>query len=161
MLIRDAKPEDLTEIAVIERLSFKDPYDYSLLAWLYTAPGYFFIVAEVDGRVVGYVIYRLERCGVLSRGFQGHIVSIAVHPKWRRRRIGEMLMREAIKRCAQLGCKRVVLEVRVSNVPAIKLYEKLGFRREKLIKRYYSDGEDAWFYVLDLDERGNNLSRQA
>ena len=152
IVIRDAKPSDLPQIAVIERLSFKEPYDYDLLSWLYTAPRYHFIVAEVNNRVVGYVIYRIEKVGVLGRSLQGHIVSIAVHPNWRRRGIGERLMREAIIRCKLLGCRRVVLEVRVSNKPAIRLYEKLGFRREKILRSYYSDGEDAWFYVLDLDD---------
>ena len=59
-------------------------------------------------------------------------------------------MEEAIKGLKLRGCKEAYLEVRVSNIPAISLYEKLGFRKESVINGYYRDGEAAYLMVKDL-----------
>jgi len=151
--LRDANEDDLVKIYEIERLSFKNPYGYDLLWWLLKAQNCFFIVAETDNEIIGYLIGRYEREHIFSKLKRGHIVSIAVHPKWRRKGVGTALMLEAIRRFREANCTRVILEVRVSNKPAIQLYEKLGFRRIKRIKGYYIDGEDAWVYELPLKER--------
>ncbi len=75
---------------------------------------------------------------------EAHIVAIATHPAYRRRGIGERLLARALELARERDIKTVTLEVRVSNEPAQRLYEKYGFRRVGLRPRYYTDnGEDA------------------
>jgi len=147
--IREARPEDLEEIININLACLREHYpDYfwrdHLQLW-----GKAFLVAEFEGKIVGYIMTRVERSMGYMGGFfprkVGHIVSIAVLPEFRRRGIATALMREAIGRLRELyKVKEVYLEVRVSNEPAIRLYEKLGFKKVRRLKYYYLDGEDAW-----------------
>lgn len=99
--------------------------------------------------MVGYIMCRVERgFSYTNRGRwvkKGHIVSIAVVPEARGRGIGTDLMIHAMRALKEnYGVDEYYLEVRVSNVIAIHLYEKLGFKRIKVLKGYYLDGEDAY-----------------
>lgn len=76
---------------------------------------------------------------------EAHISTIASHPDWRRRGIGELLLLAMIDSAAEIGANIVTLEVRVTNVPAQALYTKYGFEVVGRRKGYYSDnGEDAY-----------------
>ncbi len=88
-------------------------------------------------RVIGYVGFRLEDEG-------GHITTLAVHPDWRGRRLGEFLLLVALKRIALSGVDAVTLEMRPSNKVAYQLYRKHGFQVIEHRRAYYRDGEDAW-----------------
>ena len=75
---------------------------------------------------------------------EAHISTIATHPDWRRRGVGELLLLAMIDGAAEIGANVVTLEVRVSNVAAQTLYRKYGFEIAGRRKGYYSDnGEDA------------------
>lgn len=88
-------------------------------------------------RVLGYL-------GLWYMVDEAHIVAIATHPAYRRQGIGERLLARALELAREREVKTVTLEVRVSNEPAQRLYEKYGFRRVGLRPRYYTDnGEDA------------------
>ncbi|WP_148683792.1 ribosomal protein S18-alanine N-acetyltransferase [Fervidicoccus fontis] len=152
-IIRNVKKEDLPKVIYINEVTLPENYpeyfyEYHLDNW-----GRAFFLAEVDGRAVGYIMNRIETVMGLSRSFfqkKGHVVSIAVLEGYRRRGIGEALMRAGMKSMKDVyGAKSVYLEVRVSNDPAIKLYEKLGFKKVRVIEGYYSDGENA--YVMERE----------
>ncbi len=75
---------------------------------------------------------------------EGHIITFAVHPAWRRQNVGGRLLLSFLDLAHQRGAHEATLEVRLSNLPARRLYEKYGFRPVGLRPRYYSDnGEDA------------------
>jgi ribosomal-protein-alanine N-acetyltransferase len=75
---------------------------------------------------------------------EGRIITFAVHPAWRRQHVGERLLVAFIDLASDRGAHEATLEVRLSNLPARRLYEKFGFRPVGLRPRYYSDnGEDA------------------
>src|SRR4029079_1787774 len=75
---------------------------------------------------------------------EAHITTFAVHPSWRRQRIGERLLLAFLDLAIGRGAHEATLEVRLSNLPARRLYEKYGFRPVGLRPRYYSDdNEDA------------------
>jgi len=113
-----------------------------------------FIVAEEDGEIVGYVMCRIETglpdFGLLGIAKRGHVISIAVLPEHRRKGIGTALMKEAMAGMKGYKSKECYLEVRVSNTPAVKLYEKLGFEASRVVRGYYADGEDAYIMSLKL-----------
>ena len=75
---------------------------------------------------------------------EGHITTIAVKKEYQRNHIGEALMNKIIEDCYKNNVKYLTLEVRASNSPAIKLYEKYGFQSLGTRKGYYQDNnEDA------------------
>lgn len=141
--IRDARLDDLDSIYQIELESFPDSYPRGLLKAFFFLPGSI-VVAVSHGRVVGYAI------GIVREDELGHIISLAVAKNERRRGVGESLLRELIERLSSAGVKRIVLEVRKSNIEAKKLYQKFGFGKKKEIKGYYKDGEDAEVMELIL-----------
>lgn len=76
---------------------------------------------------------------------ESHITTIAVHPAYRGLGLGEMLLNSLIGISFEIGARIVTLEVRVSNTVAQNLYEKYGFKKEGIRRRYYSDNhEDAY-----------------
>ena len=147
VLIRPFEPRDSSDIIRIDAESFKTQNPtYDL--FVYLAYGSEIIVADIGAMVVGYVV-------LVYREEEAKIMSIAVKKEFRRRGIGKMLLREAIKKAREKGAKRLLLEVRVSNIAAQELYKKFGFRVAGVIESYYSDGESAYLMNLDLDKADN------
>jgi len=144
--IRKAEPSDLPAIVDINRKSFVLPYTVSVFREFFREHRYAFLVAECDGRVVGYAMSRILRRLDL-RGFGvkriGHIMSLAVEPRFRRRGIGKELLKRTMEALWGNGASELQLEVRVSNQLAIEMYRNAGFKEERVIPGYYSDGEDA------------------
>ena len=150
--VRPARDEDMERITELERQCFKQPYPPPVLYMLRGLYPELFLVAEVEGRVVGYV------AAVVRSGGVGHVVSICVDPRYRRRGVGRALMEEVERRLAKLfDVESIRLEVRVSNSPAIKLYRELGYRIAERIPRYYPDGEDAYVMIKPMRGKGNTL----
>ncbi|MBN2335024.1 GNAT family N-acetyltransferase [Candidatus Bathyarchaeota archaeon] len=115
-----------------------------------------FMVAEADGAIQGYIMLRIERgwskIGKLTPAKLAHVVSIAVMEDYRRRGIGKELIVQAMRRAREIyGSSEGYLEVRISNEPAIGLYEKLGFQKVKRNYGYYMDGEDAWVMAFLIE----------
>jgi len=95
------------------------------------------------GILVGYA-------GLWAIEDEGHITNVAVHPDYRRMRLGSILVELLIAQTREEGLKRFTLEVRVSNQAAISLYEKFGFVSAGLRKGYYEDNnEDAMIMWLE------------
>ncbi len=145
-IVRKFRPEDLQQVERINRVFLPENYPSTFFLENYRRFPDAFLVAESEsGNVVGYIMCRVEYYPVSGRTlFLGHVLSIAVAKKHRRRGIGEALMKEAERGLKRYGSHLVYLEVRVSNEPAIKLYEKLNYGVLGVIPRYYHDGEDAY-----------------
>ncbi|MEM1530044.1 MAG: ribosomal protein S18-alanine N-acetyltransferase [Candidatus Bathyarchaeia archaeon] len=150
--IRKFRPEDLNQVMYINQTCLPENYSTYFFVDLYTNFPETFIVAEEDGKVVGYIMCRIESgFSGLSLIKRGHVISIAVLPAYRRRGIGEALLKEALNAMVtHYGVKECYLEVRVSNTPAINLYKKMGFKIERTIWRYYADGENAYLMRVKL-----------
>ena len=131
--IRQFRTEDLTAVSEMEQLSFKDPFPSYFLSQLADANPSTFIIAIIDGKIVGYAV--IDRWPD-----QDHLVSIAVMPESRKKGIGQAMLDHLIRR-VETGTLK--LEVRRSNQAAIELYRKNGFVRTGVANSYYTDGEDA------------------
>lgn len=127
--IEHLKEKDIPKIVELENLSFTAPKEEAV----FKNDRNKYLVAKEDRRIVGYI-------GIEKISGETHIINMAVHPEYRRKGIGKKLI-ESI-----LNDKDVFfLEVRVSNVPALKLYEKFGFNNVGTRKKYYADNdEDAY-----------------
>ncbi len=136
--IEDMKREDIDEILEIERASFPSPWSgEAFLTELKERDSSCFLVAKSEGRVVGYAGFWL----IFD---EAHITNLAVHPEYRKKKIGERLIRFLLKLAVSKGAKRATLEVRPSNLAAQNLYKKFGFEVGGIQKGYYNDtGEDA------------------
>jgi ribosomal-protein-alanine N-acetyltransferase len=130
--------QDLDEVQRIELASFSTPWPSNAYrSELETNRLASYVVARIDGRVVAYG-------GMWLMADEAHITTFAVHPGWRRQRIGERLLLAFLDLARDRHAREATLEVRLSNVAARRLYEKYGFRPVGLRPRYYSDNnEDA------------------
>jgi len=156
VIFRRAEPSDLIPVMEINLKTLPEHYsDYfyeSLLAEIPEA----FIIGEVNGRHVGYVMCKTEYgfSNFKKLGFvkKGHVVSIAVLEEFRKKGIGRTLVEESIKGVKIKKCDEFYLEVRCSNNEAVRLYEKLGFVIKQQLNAYYRDGEDAFLMAIELDK---------
>lgn len=138
LIIRQAEEKDVPAIEEIEKQCFTDPWSYESLYRDIVENGLaFYVVAQTDGRVCGYV-------GIWKILDEGHITNVAVAPEFRRKHIGRAMLKALIDFTSQEGIEKYTLEVRASNQAAIRLYEGLGFSAEGIRPGYYEDnGEDA------------------
>jgi ribosomal-protein-alanine N-acetyltransferase len=127
---------DASRVCAVEKACFNDPYPSEVLIDLINRQQDHFFVASFREEVVGYAV-------ATANGTHGHIVSVAVDPRHRRRRIGTALISAVTEKLAEEGIGHIRLEVRKGNVGAIAFYERIGFREFSKILRYYGDGEDA------------------
>ena len=152
--IRRFKPPDLERVMYINQMCLPENYSGSFFLDLYERFPETFVVAEENGEVVGYAMCRIERSipGFRFMGFakKGHLISIAVLPKYQRQGVGQTLMQEIMKAMVGYEAKEIYLEVRVTNTFAINLYKKLGFQVARSLHGYYSDGEDAYLMSRKL-----------
>ncbi len=175
-IVRRAHKEDIPAVMLVNYRSLPENYWYGFFEGLLEAWGNYFYVAEVNGEIVGYAMSRVEWTSdpvligiyneleegplgvveklrsVLRRHYRVvHLISIAVLEQYRGRGIGSELLRRTIETAKQdKNIVSVYLEVRVSNTLAIRLYEKFGFHKARIIRAYYRDGEDAFVMVLPL-----------
>ncbi len=142
--IRIFRLNDLAGIIRIEKASFGiDAWPAALFRYYAGEYPALFYVAVVDRRIAGYGI-------TCVTGETAEIVSIAVLPRYRGRRIARMLLRKTIAKAQRLGATSVWLMVRRDNLVAIQLYKSMGFARTITIGRYYEDGAAAWRMRMPL-----------
>ena len=127
MKIRQADENNIAEIAAIEAECFSDPWPADMIARLLPR---FTVAADDGGAVMGY----LALSTVLD---EGNIDNIAVAPACRRRGAADDLVSDALARGRGMGLAFITLEVRASNLPALRLYEKHGFLAVGRRKNYY------------------------
>jgi len=142
--VRLCERQDLEKVAEIERSCFDEPYEFSTFSYLFSTDPQGFLVAECEGRVVGYAIGQL-------RSGRGLVISLAVDPAHRGGGVGESLLKELLEHFQRKHVKSVELQVDIHNSYAIKLYEKMGFQVKKTIREYYSSGKDAYLMSRILD----------
>jgi len=173
--IRPMEPGDVPAVVAIDRLSFPTPwlassylyelrhnthsFYYSLLkpalhsaideparsgqGWLHRLRSA--LRPAEESRVIGYV-------GLRFNATEAHVSTIAVHPDWRGKGLGELLLLTAMEKAVELRATAVSLEVRPSNEVAQHLYHKYGFRFTGIHRGYYRDGEDAWLMKVDANQ---------
>lgn len=144
--VRPMRIEDLDQVLEVERASFPTPWTkeafYRELTQNRLAC---YLVALADGRVIAYA-------GAWLILDEAHVTNIAVHPSFRGRKVGELLMRSLMLLARSKGARQMTLEVRASNLVAQNLYRKLGFSTQGRRPKYYTDNqEDALIMWADLN----------
>ena len=139
--------EDIIRVAEIEKEAFPAPWTGTEIKKLLESPFVRLHTEKRADRITGYCIYSL----VLG---EMEVLKIAVDKDFKRQGIAFNMLSGLI---ASKDVEAVFLEVRTQNLPAVALYEKLGFRRIGLRKGYYENGDDAIVYKLDKSERQVDL----
>ncbi|XP_056401866.1 N-alpha-acetyltransferase 30 [Hyla sarda] len=142
--IRYVRYESELQMPDIMRLITKDlsePYSiYTYRYFIHNWPQLCFL-AMVEEECVGAIVCKLDMHKKMFR--RGYIAMLAVDSKYRRKGIGTILVKKAIYAMVEGDCDEVVLETEITNKSALKLYENLGFVRDKRLFRYYLNGVDA------------------
>ncbi|NXR44012.1 NAA30 acetyltransferase, partial [Hippolais icterina] len=144
LTIRYVQYESELQMPDIMRLITKDlsePYSiYTYRYFIHNWPQLCFL-AMVGEECVGAIVCKLDMHKKMFR--RGYIAMLAVDSKYRRKGIGTNLVKKAIYAMVEGDCDEVVLETEITNKSALKLYENLGFVRDKRLFRYYLNGVDA------------------
>ncbi len=143
MTIREWTQKDIAKIAEIEARSFKDAWSVVAFEDILKYPIHHSFLVEEGGQVCAYAC-------VLVLFEDAELENIAVDLPYRNKGVAKALMDALHEKAKALGAKRCLLEVRVSNLPAISLYEKYGYEKYGVRKRYYEDGEDAFVMQKQL-----------
>ena len=141
MLIREMCESDLAQVMEIETNCFSDAWSENNFLDSLRLEETCFLVAEEDGQIAGYI-------GMYLTVPEGAIVNVAVDERFRKNGVGTLLLGEMLKRAKEGQISQVCLEVRYHNVPAIGLYQKMGFEEIGVRKDFYSfPKEDARIMV--------------
>ena len=152
--VRRCEREDVQAVIDINAETLPEHYsDYFYFEILAEFPETF-LVAELGGDIVGYVMCRIEygfshlrRLGLARKG---HIVSIAVKEQHRGKGVGTLLMHTVQEAMVGKAATETYLEVRLTNSEAISLYQRLGYRVASRLEAYYKDGEAALVMAAPL-----------
>jgi ribosomal-protein-alanine N-acetyltransferase len=154
-LYREAGPEDRERLWRLDRLCFEPGIAYSRrdLERFLELPRAVCIVAESGPKLCGFALAHREPPQVV------HVVTLDVHPDWRRRGVGRRLLESILTGAAAAGAERAVLQVDVRNRGAIAVYRAFGFRRSGRLPAYYGPGLDAFEMSSELALRPVTRSR--
>ncbi|UJG42960.1 MAG: ribosomal protein S18-alanine N-acetyltransferase [Candidatus Heimdallarchaeum endolithica] len=153
--IREMQTEDIVDVYDLERITFAFPFPELYISLIFFQNPDLCFALEIDvnlsnnnnsySKIIGFILG-----GRSSFKSEAHILSIAIHRNFRKKGYGKMILRYFITRVKELGFNSIKLEVRVTNNYAINLYEKMGFKRIRTIRKYYEDRENAYLYRLIL-----------
>lgn len=140
--IRPLCEEDLDRICEMEEKSFSMPWKREDFKDLLEHDESVYMVIILDGFIIG-------AAGYTFNGFEGYINNVVIDEDFRGKGYSKILMEGLLEHGRKAGINEYTLEVRVSNAPAVKLYESLGFVSEGVRKNFYERPvEDA--YVMWL-----------
>ena len=135
MIITKMTDANVAQVAELEKLCFSDPWSEKSVASELNNPLAFWLVAEDNGRVAGYI-------GSQTVLDETDMMNVAVHPDYRKQGIATALIVGLVEELRKMGSHSLTLEVRASNAPAIALYEKLSFVEIGRRKNYYRNPKE-------------------
>ena len=142
---------ELKEIMELMQEYLSEPYSIYTYRYFINNWPELCIKANCEGQLVGAVVCQLERMYTedLKTG-KGYIAMLAVRDEFRKQKIGSTLVAKAIQKMIELECEEVILEAEVTNKGALKLYNNMGFVKDRYLHRYYLNAADAWRLKLYL-----------
>lgn len=142
IVIAKMQDKDIPEVANIEARVFSMPWSEQGFADALKQDT-IFVTAKQEEQVVGY-------CGMYCSFEEGEITNVAVLPEAQNHGIGKKIISGLLRIAQEKNISRIVLEVRVSNLPAIRLYEGFGFQKAGIRKGFYErPREDAAIMILE------------
>lgn len=131
IIIRRMVVADLEEVTALESMVFDTHIDMESFKKACMCPENVYMVAKDGSEIIAY-------CTIVTSYETADLCNIAVKESFRRCHIAQRLLSECILCCASMGVERILLEVREDNIPAIKFYKKMDFKKIGIRKGYYS-----------------------
>lgn len=145
LTLKKADISDCSKMMEIEKCSFSDPWSQGMFEGAILNDRYMFLCLYDGDKMLGYV-------GILCVEPECDVVNVAVLPELRRLGYGSLLLRSVIDEGKKRGVDTFHLEVRASNISAIKLYESFGFENDGIRRAYYQNPrEDALLMTLKTE----------
>lgn len=141
--IREFTQKDIAKIAAIERACFAEAWSLEMIKAECVRPEFCALVLEEEEETLGFIMG-----SVLFE--DAEIYKVAILPQHRGKGLGYAAVDGFAAAVKSRGGTRIFLEVRPSNEAALRLYQKYGFEKTRLRKRYYADGEDCLEMKKDL-----------
>ena len=137
--VKSASVTDLQRLYEIEKECFSsEAFSMEQLAFLLENPSSISLIALADKEIVGFII------GIVREGLKtenvGHVFTLDVAEKYRRKGIALRLLKELEKKFKEKNVKESILEVKLDNEAAKKLYKKFGYKEILCLKDYYGKG---------------------
>ena len=131
---------DLGQVLAIEEACFEFPWTEQEFRQCLQQPNCLGMIAEHEERTVGFVIYETPRDRIF-------ITNIAVEPKFQRHNVARQMVRTLVSKMIYQRRHKIAVEIRETNLPALRCFRALGFRAATILKNFFEDqSEDA--YVL-------------
>lgn len=144
ILISKMQDEDIDEALLAEQSHNIHILSKNILKEDIKNKNYYYLVAKNnEKKIVGYI-------GISYVLDEADIISIVVHKDYTKNGIATLLLQEIFKFAKDNNIQKLMLEVRNSNIPAQKLYEKHAFKQITIRKNYYDNSEDALIYEKEL-----------
>ncbi|MFQ5758605.1 MAG: ribosomal protein S18-alanine N-acetyltransferase [Candidatus Bathyarchaeia archaeon] len=135
-----ATTDDLETLYSIERECFTlEAFTKEQLAYLLENPKGISLIARIDNEIAGFIMGLIYNHSTTKTG---HVYTIDVAVKHRRKGVGLRLLRELEQRFVKNGVEICYLEARRGNVAALELYRKHGYTEVDILKNFYSEGVD-------------------
>lgn len=142
---------DMASVIEIEDRSFEFPWSEEEFIRCLRQRNCIGMVAESNEQVVGFMIYELHKNRL-------HILNFAVHPDFRRQRIGGSMVDKLVSKLSYQRRSRIMLEVRETNLAAQLFFKDLGFRAISVLREFYEDSiEDAYLMQFRCRESQHQL----
>ena len=122
-------------VARLEAQVFSTPWSKQALMDTLLEEHILFYTALADEDVAGH-------CGIYLAADEGEITNVAVAPPFRRHKVAQELLEKTMAKAYEKGARKIFLEVRSQNEPAIRLYQKAGFYQIGVRKNYYQKPQD-------------------
>jgi ribosomal-protein-alanine N-acetyltransferase len=144
--LRDVEATDLDELHALDQACFDEDIAYTRgqIRDLLSREHAVGVIAEIQGALAGFAIGH-------RTGSRGHLVTLDVEAKHRRRGVGRALLRELIDRLEGAGARVIRLEVDLRNAGAIQFYGRFGFRETRRLRGYYGPGLDGQEMVREME----------
>ena len=143
-MIQSANINHLKQVLDIEKKVFFQPWTHNQLKMdLLRFEDVENLVYIDDGKVIGYILGNF----ILD---EFHLNNIAVKKEFQSNKIGRLLIENLFYRLKNKRINKIYLEVSNNNIPAKKLYESIGFQQYSIRKNYYSKGEHALLFNMEL-----------
>ena len=143
-MFKKANINHLDEIISIENNIFNQPWSKVHFVKDLQLEISFNIVCIEGENCIGYLFgYFIED--------EYHLNNIAIKKSYQRRGFAKKMLNYIIEKCKDQQINKIMLEVRCDNIPAIKLYDSMGFYKINVRKNYYKKGKDAFLYNLDIN----------
>ncbi len=146
MEFRGYRAGDFEALYALDVACFEGVFQFSraTMQWAVSRQKALVVVADEAG-VAGFVVVHVERGGV------GYVVTLDVAEAWRHKGVAAQLMRRVEAQARNAGCTEMVLHVSLNNTGAISFYERIGYLKAGVAKKFYGAGGDGWIYRKSLE----------